>query len=242
MCSDAAIQTSHVTSSSPRIFAKPEPGAGQPPEHERGQRRGQQAHHLDQQKEPERSDHCGRGGYLPRPCRSTSRSPNCRCTSRPTRSSASPASCPPASSGCSTVFALEGRRRDRARRGRHLRGGGPRGADRRRPGARLAGEWTFDSFSEHLATLDLFPGFTPAAARLPQLPPVGLRVRGAGPRAAPGEHVAARRCSAAPPSRSRSSSPRGWATRRRSIRSRAGSRSTRTSASSSTARRTGPTS
>ena len=25
----------------------------------------------------------------------------------------------------------------------------------------LAGEWTFDSFSEHLATLDLFPGFTP---------------------------------------------------------------------------------
>jgi L-alanine-DL-glutamate epimerase-like enolase superfamily enzyme len=26
----------------------------------------------------------------------------------------------------------------------------------------LAGEWTFDSFSEHLATLDLFPGFEPA--------------------------------------------------------------------------------
>jgi L-alanine-DL-glutamate epimerase-like enolase superfamily enzyme len=29
------------------------------------------------------------------------------------------------------------------------------------PVLELAGEWTFDSFSEHLATLDLFPGFTP---------------------------------------------------------------------------------
>ncbi len=25
----------------------------------------------------------------------------------------------------------------------------------------LAGEWTFDSFSEHLGTLDTFPGYTP---------------------------------------------------------------------------------
>ena len=30
------------------------------------------------------------------------------------------------------------------------------------PVLELAGEWTFDSFSEHLAGLDLFPGFTPA--------------------------------------------------------------------------------
>ena len=29
------------------------------------------------------------------------------------------------------------------------------------PVLELAGEWTFDSFSEHLAALDLFPGFTP---------------------------------------------------------------------------------
>jgi hypothetical protein len=29
------------------------------------------------------------------------------------------------------------------------------------PVLELAGEWTFDSFSEHLATLDLFPGFVP---------------------------------------------------------------------------------
>ena len=29
------------------------------------------------------------------------------------------------------------------------------------PVLELSGEWTFDAFSEHLATLDLFPGFTP---------------------------------------------------------------------------------
>ena len=64
MCSDAAIHTSHVTSSSPKTFANPSPAPGQPPEDERRQRRGQQAHHLDQHKEPERSEHRGREGTL----------------------------------------------------------------------------------------------------------------------------------------------------------------------------------
>ena len=32
------------------------------------------------------------------------------------------------------------------------------------PVLELAGEWTFDSFSEHLGGLDLFPGFTPQQA------------------------------------------------------------------------------
>ena len=52
MPSDAAIHTSHVTSSSPSSLAKPEPGARQPPEHERGQRHGRQADDLDEHEEP----------------------------------------------------------------------------------------------------------------------------------------------------------------------------------------------
>ena len=87
------------------------------------------------------------------------------------------------------------------------------------PVLELAGEWTFGSFSEHLGDARSLPRLQARAARLPPLPALGLRVGGARPRAAPGRQVAARRCSAATPSRSRSSCPRAWASRRRSSRS-----------------------
>ncbi len=60
------------------------------------------------------------------------------------------------------------------------------------PYLELAGEWTLESFCEHLATLDQWK---PAAAGVgsgAQLAQLGVRVGGAGPRAAPGRAVAAR--------------------------------------------------
>ena len=51
--------------------------------------------------------------------------------------------------------------------------------------------WTLGSFCDHLEALDLWPE-PPRARRLARLPRLGLRVRRARPRAAPGRHVAAR--------------------------------------------------
>ena len=56
----------------------------------------------------------------------------------------------------------------------------------------LAGDFTFDSFSERLATLDTFPDYTPEQPVYRNYRRWGVRVGGAGPRAAPGGHVAAR--------------------------------------------------
>ena len=163
MRSDAAIQTSQVTSSSPKTLREAEAGAGQPSEDERGQRRGQQAHHLDQQRRA-RAQRALRAGRVPwlGPCRSTS----------------SIADLPLHIDG----YALEaagphrllrlrarvhrdraaGRRRDGPRRGRDLRARGPR-----RPAGGRAGaaSWPASGRSTRSpstsATLDLFPGFTP---------------------------------------------------------------------------------
>ena len=200
---------------------EPEPGARQPPEDERSQRRGQQAHHLDQHKEPERSEHRGRGGYLGRPCRSTTTSRPSPCASRATRSKASSRTVSSGFERKSTIFVLQGG-------GEEGRGEDvtyePEAHDAQQqagPVLELAGEWTFDSFSEHLATLDLVPR---------------LHARSSTSTAATGAGASSRRrwtsrcarpaprctsCSAARRSRSRSWSPRGWASRRRSRPSRA---------------------
>ena len=66
------------------------------------------------------------------------------------------------------------RRRGGRRRGRHLRR--RRAARASRSSARsspLAGEWTFDGFSEHLGDARPVPGAARRAGRVPQLPPLG---------------------------------------------------------------------
>ena len=92
----------------------------------------------------------------------------------------------------------------------HLHGGGEEGlgedvvydavdheiAQQAGPTLPLAGDWTMRSFSEHLATLDLFPE-TPQRDVSQLYRALGLRVGGAGPRAAPGRPAAARGRSAA---------------------------------------------
>ena len=79
----------------------------------------------------------------------------------------------------------------------------------------LAGETTFHGFSQRLEQLDLFPGFTPEQAAYRRYrrwafesAALDLALRQAARRCTT--------CSAARRSRSRSSSRRGWAIRRRS--------------------------
>ena len=130
--------------------------------------------------------------------------------------SAWPAPSPPASSARAPIFVLQGG-------GEEGRGEDvtyePEAHDAQQqagPVLELAGEWTFDSFSEHLGD----------ARPLPR-----LHARSRTSTAATGAGASSRRrwtsrcarpaprctsCSAARRSRSRSSSPRGWATRRRS--------------------------
>ena len=117
----------------------------------------------------------------------------------------------------STIDRAARARRERRGRGRDLRG---RGA--RRPAGRRAGAASWPASGRSTpspstsATLDTFPGFTPEQPVYRGLPPLGLRVGRARPRAAPGRHVAARAARPRRRSRSRSSSPRAWASRRRS--------------------------
>ena len=212
MCSDAAIQISHVTSSRPSTFEKPSPAPGSAPEDERSQRRGQQAHHLDQQEEPERSEHRGRGGYLGRPM---SLYDLVAALPLQIEGYTLEGLARTVSSGFerkSTVFALqgageEGRGEDvtyeaRAHDAQQAAG----------PVLELAGEWTFDSFSEHLGDARHC-----SRATRPSRPSTAATGAGASSRRRWTSRCArrARRCtscSAARPSRSRSSSPRGWAT------------------------------
>ena len=95
--------------------------------------------------------------------------------------------------------------------------------------------WTFDTFSEHLGGLDLFPACAPRDAGLPRLPPLGVRVGGARPRAAPGGPLAGGRARPRAAARSASSSrcAHGRAADARAG-ARAGSPPTRRCASSST--------
>ena len=105
-----------------------------------------------------------------------------------------------------------------------------------RPGSSWPGSWTIDSLSEHLDGRDLFPRGAPAHGGLPRLPPLGVRVGGARPRALQAgrslDEALGRDGAAAFASSPRPERPR----------SRAGSSSTRICASSSTRRRSGPTS
>ena len=85
------------------------------------------------------------------------------------------------------------RRRGGDRRGRHLRRppstSGCRSAG---PDLPLAGAWTLHSFSEHSRRAAALPrGAGPA--RVPRLPPLGVRERRARPRAPPGGALARRR-------------------------------------------------
>ena len=80
----------------------------------------------------------------------------------------------------------------------------------------LAGEWTFDELLRAPRRARPVPRRRAELRRLPQLPPLGVRERGARPRAAPGRPLARRRRSAASRAGARSSSPRAWASRRRS--------------------------
>ena len=105
----------------------------------------------------------------------------------------------------------------------------------------LAGQWTFDSFSEHLGTLDLFPAGAPNVAAFRNYRRWGYESAALDLALRQSGTLARRRSSAASSSRCASSSPAGWASRRRSSRSSAGSPATRTCASSSTPRRTGTT-
>ena len=239
MCSDAAIQISHVTSSSPSTFdeARARRPAGA---RARAQRAARPAgHHLDQQRRA-RAPRASRAEerYLASAMslydlvadlplddrRLRARRP------RPHRVLAASSACPRSS------------RLQRRRRGGRAARTSPTSADaqdaqqaagpvldaRRRVDVRLASPSTS-------ATLDLFPGYTPEQAGLPQLPPLGRssRRRWTSRCARPGTslHEVLGRDAAAG---ARSSSPRGWASRRRSTPSRAGSRATRTCASSST--------
>ena len=136
--------------------------------------------------------------------------------SRTTRSSRCSATSRATSRARRTVIRLRGGGAGGRRRGRHLRR--PPTTTRSRqagPVQPLAGDWTLGSFC------DARRGPRPVAARRRrarprvQLPPLGLRVGGAGPRAAPGRHVAARRRSGASRGRSASSSRCASATRRR---------------------------
>ena len=239
MCSDAAIHTSHVTSSSPSTFANPSPAPGSRP------------------------STSAASGAASRPTTSISRKSPSAAAMRPGRvpwsamSLYEPIASLPlriegyalerlartVSSGFerkSTTFVLAGRRRGGPRRGRHLRGRGARRPAAGRAGARAGRRVDVRLLLRAPLHARPLPRLHPAAGRLSPLPALGLRVGGAGPRAAPGRARRCTSCSAGQRSRSRSSSPRGWAIRRRSRRSRGGWPSTRTSASSSTRRRTGP--
>ena len=131
-------------------------------------------------------------------------------------------------------YALEGRARtispefERLTTTIQLQGGGEEGLgedvtyspelqtaqQERGPVLPLAGSWTLDSFSQQLDTLDLFGGAEPGDARLPRLPPLGVRVGGRRPRAAPGRPLARRRAGARAAADHASSSRCGWASRR----------------------------
>src|SRR3954453_3667333 len=160
MCSEAVIQISHVTSSSPRTFdsARPAPGS--------------------------RPSTSADSGAASRPTTSIStRSPSAA-SMRPRRVPSWPmplydlvASLPlkiegytleglarMVSSGFerkSTIFVLRGAGQEG--RGEDVTYEAPAHDAQQAAGPvlELAGEWTFDSFSEHLGTLDTFPGYTP---------------------------------------------------------------------------------
>ena len=193
MCSEAAIQISHVTSSSPSTFAEPEPGARQPPEHERSQRRGQQAHHLDHARRA-RAQRASRPGRVPWSPMSlydlvaslplTHRGLRAR---RPRPHGLLRLRAQDHGDRRCTAAASEGRGEDVT-----YEAGGPRRPAGRRAGARAGGR-------VHVRLLLRAPRdarhssrATRPSRRLPPLPALGLRVRGARPRAAPGRHVAAR--------------------------------------------------
>ena len=65
------------------------------------------------------------------------------------------------------------------------------------PTLALAGDWTIRSFSEHLHDARALLRSAPARRGVAALPRLGLRVRGARPRAAPGGQSRCTRCSAA---------------------------------------------
>ena len=244
--SDAAIHISHVTSSRPSSFAKPEPGAGQPAEHERSQRRGRQADHLDQRRRARApSSMRGRGGYrasamalYERDRRPAAEDRGLRARApRPDgvlrlRARARPSIAP------ARAAARTGRGEDvtyeaEAQDAQHA--AGPVLDARRRVDVRLVLRAPRRRSTSSRATRPSRPVYRTTAAG------ASSRRRSTSRCARPGTslHASARPRAAAG---ARSSSPRGWASRRRSTRSRAGSRATRAALQARRRRRTGPTS
>ena len=103
------------------------------------------------------------------------------------------------------------------------------------PWVDLLGDWTLESFSARLDEVDLFPARRAAAARLPRLPPLGVRVGRARPGAEAGAALDRRGARPRVPRR------HVRLLDARDRRSTTGSRSTPTSASSSTRRPSGRT-
>jgi hypothetical protein len=105
----------------------------------------------------------------------------------------------------------------------------------------LAGDWTVDSFSSHVAGLDLFPGGAPDQPAYLLYRRWAFESAALDPRAAPGRPHPGRRARARSRARALRVSPRGSGSPRPSRPWAAGSRSTPTCGSSSTPPRTSTT-
>ena len=238
-----AIHTSHVTSSSPSGLANAEPGAGQAPEHER--RRAAPP--------PGRPPRSARRSAAPRAHRWPGGSGTCtarrmthlRPHRRPAARDRGLRARGPRAQPSSRGFerAHDDRSTCAAAARRAWARTSPTTPDEqaaqqdRGPGARRSPASGRSTRSRaHLGDARPLPGRRrPSMRRLPPLPPLGVRERGARPRAAPGRPLARTTCSGASRARSRSSSRCGIGeppTHRAGRR--AGSRATRGCASSST--------